>query len=579
VEVVGVVVGRLAEGLDDARARAEVQTLHDRFGAASRRKTGQVQVFGTAYVSRPGQSDLDVIGAVGLALLLVLLLACANVGNLQLARGFARRRELATRLAIGASRARIIRQLLIESLVLSLAAGAVAIVIAAVLPQAVLSLLGQEIPPTRVSRFRPDWPVFAFTGTVCVIACVAFGLAPALRSTHTTIPLGSMDRHSTRRLRLGLRSVLLAAQIATCTALLAAAGLVTRAIVHVMSFDPGFRTEDLLRVSAFLPSDTPDERERTFLRQLLAALERDAPDRIAVSSPSPILSDGHARIFVMRVLLGNQSAASPHVVQRRSVSRNFFEVLGIPLLKGRVFASDATGELIVNEAFARMYFAGEDPVGRPIREIDRKGGVAASHTIVGVVGDVYLSGVERIEPLVFRPTTMGTFLTRGGPAAVERIRTAALGLNAAATVRAWPIRDDLSADLEASRQGAAVAWAIGLLGLLLATVGVFGVFAYAVEERRREIGVRLALGAARAQIVRTMISTSGRAIAAGLALGILLSFACGPVLRSYLYGLSPLDPVAYGLVLALLAAAGLCATVVPARRACRVDPAVTLRED
>jgi putative ABC transport system permease protein len=142
-----------------------------------------------------------------------------------------------------------------------------------------------------------------------------------------------------------------------------------------------------------------------------------------------------------------------------------------------------------------------------------------------------------------------------------------------------PLKEDLSRHLEESRSGAAVAGAIGLLGLALATVGVFGVFAYAVEERRREIGVRLALGAAHRQIVRMLVSTSGRAMVAGLLAGVAASFACGPVLRAYLFGLSPLDPLTYLMVLALLAASGVLATGVPARRACRVDPAVTLRED
>lgn len=571
-------VGRLAEGVDASRARLELQVLHERFAGSSQARGARVEVFGTAYIDRPGTNDLQVVALVWMALLLVLVLACANVGNLQLARGFARRRELTTRLAIGASRVRIVRQLLVEALVLSFAAGAASIAVAAVTPQLVHTLFGQEIPPTRADRFAPDWEVLAFTAIVSLISCMAFALAPALRSTRATIPLGSLDRGSTPAMRLPLRSLLLGAQIAACTVLLAGAGLVTRAITHAMSFDPGFRT-DILRVSAFLPSETPAEQQLTFSRQLLSALERDADDAIAVASPGPIVSDEHGRIFVMRAALPGERAEQFHTVQRRSVSRNYFEVLGIPLLNGRTFASDATGEVIVNETFARAYFPREEPLGRSIREMDRKGAVVTTHTIVGVVGDAYLAGFERVVPLIFRPTMSGALLTRGGPGAVERIRAAALDLNSAATTRAWPLTDDLGEELEASRQGAVLAWVIGLLGLLLATVGVFGVSAYAVEERRREIGVRLALGAARARIVRMLVTTSGRAMVLGLGAGILSSFASAPLLRSYLHGLSPLDPVAYGLVLSLLVGAGTLATFVPARRACRVDPAVTLREE
>jgi putative ABC transport system permease protein len=170
-------------------------------------------------------------------------------------------------------------------------------------------------------------------------------------------------------------------------------------------------------------------------------------------------------------------------------------------------------------------------------------------------------------------------LTRGGPETFERVRAAGLAQNPALTIVRQPLTDSLRKYLEQSRFGAYLAWSLGLLGLALATVGVFGVFAYAVEERRREIGVHLALGAARTHIVRMLVSTHGRAMLAGLGVGVLLSFGAGPVLRSYLYGLSPLDPVAYTIVVALLGTAALLATAIPTRRAMRVDPAVTLRED
>jgi putative ABC transport system permease protein len=181
--------------------------------------------------------------------------------------------------------------------------------------------------------------------------------------------------------------------------------------------------------------------------------------------------------------------------------------------------------------------------------------------------------------VIFTPARSGMFLTRGGTASTERIRSAVASINSAVTVTRQPLTESLRKYLEESRMAAAFAWALGLLGLVLATVGVFGVFAYAVEERRREIGVRLALGAAGRQIVRMLVSSSGRAMLLGLGAGLVLSLGCGPVLRAYLFGLNPLDPTAYGTVTLLLATAAGLATVVPARRACRVDPAVTLRED
>lgn len=566
-------VGRLGANVHRGRARQEVQLLHERFTTAAKRKVGVVEVYGTSYAEGPGR-DLEVIPALFAALGLVLILACANVGNLQLARGLARRREITTRAAIGASRARIVRQLLVEGLVLAGAAGIASFVAAAVLPPVVLGLMGQEIAPTRQSRLIPDWQVAALTGVICLVACLLFALAPALHATRRTIPLGSLDRSSTRRLRFHLRSALLAIQVALCTVLLIGAGLVTRAIAHALVFDPGFRVADVLRVSVSLPSDTSADQQRQFSQQLLTALERSSTERVATGNP--VMPRG---FYTTNVILRGEKPADHRSVERRNVSRDFFEVMAIPVIKGRTFASDAVDEVIVNSTFERAYFEGTDALGQTLQEVDDRGAVVRTHTVVGVVRDAYLAGLERVEPMVFKPTTSGSLMTAGGPAMVERIRAAAAGLNPGASLHVRPLSDDMRAHLEESRMGAAVAWGIGLLGLLLASVGVLGVFAYSVEERRRELGVRLALGAARRQIVTLVVWTSGRAVLAGLATGLVLSLACGPVLRSYLYGLSPLDPVAYVGVTLLLVTAAALATLAPARRACRIDPAVTLRED
>jgi hypothetical protein len=190
----------------------------------------------------------------------------------------------------------------------------------------------------------------------------------------------------------------------------------------------------------------------------------------------------------------------------RPVSRRYFEVLGIPLNSGRMFSEGTTGEAVINEALARVYWPGENAVGRVVHDVRDRGTVRQPYTIVGVVRDSYLTSLEKIDPVIFKPTTRGTFLTRGGPASAERIRAAALALGSDATITARPLKDNLRKYLEDARTGATLGWSIGLLALALAMVGVFGVFAYAVEERRREIGIRLALGAARAQIVRLLMA-------------------------------------------------------------------------
>jgi predicted permease len=574
--------GRLAPGVRVSQAREELQLLHERFSTSmspaptgsGRNSTGRVDIYGTAPISGPGAARFELLALFGAAVLLILVLACANVGNVQLARGLARRREIATRLSIGASRRRVVRQLLTEGLVLACAAGALGIAIAAVLPSLLFRLLDEEIPGYMID---PDWQVVLFTLVICVFACVVFGLLPAFHATRVAIPMGAMDRASTKPSRFHLRSVLLGTQIAVSTVLLVGAALATRAVVHALAFDPGFDADGIHIVATSLPTEGFTAKQRqAFSGQLLGELERSTTDPIALATFAPF----NSAPYVMSMMLPGERPADSRSVRLRPVSSRYFELLGIPLTRGRMFDSQAPNEAVVNESFARTYWHGADPLGQTVHDISsRTLAIVRSYTVVGVVRDAYLTGLDRIEPVIFPPGTSGSFLTRGGPAAVERIRAAALGLNAAASVTSRPLTDELGRYLEESRIGAAFAWALGLLGLTLAAVGVFGVFAYAVEERRREIGVRLALGAAGRQIIRMLVSTSGRAMAIGFAAGLLLSLACGPVLRRYLFGLSPLDPQAYGLVGALLLGAALVATFIPARRACRVDPAVTLREE
>jgi predicted permease len=564
-------VARLASSIEKDRAQQELQLLHERFAASTKRKSGRVSVFGTAYADMPLQNDLAALPLVVVALSLVLVLASANVGNLQLARGMARRREIATRMAIGAGRFRIVRQLVLEGLVLAAVAGAILLLVAAIVPSAYLWAT-ESVPGAGRDRFFPDPQVMAVTAAICTLACLIFALAPALRNTRRTMPLGAMDRGSTHRARLHLRGGFMAVQIAVCTVLLIGAGLLTRAIAQALTFDPGFKVEGVQRVSVSLPSEIP---AGPFDRQLIAALERDVPVPVAVGSPGPFTDFP----FTMGIALPGEEPNASRQVARRSVSHRYFEVLEISMVHGKMFESGAKDEIVVNETFARAFFRGKDPVGHTVRHIDSKGAVAGTMTIVGVVRDAYLSGLERIEPIVFRPTTSGTLVAVGGAATLEQIRATAHALNQTASVRSWPLSDDVRDYLRESRYGAVLAWSIGLLGLLLASVGVLGVFAYAVEERRREIGIRLALGAARSHIIRMLVSTSGRSMLVGLAAGLLLSLACGPLLQSYLFGLHPLDPIAYVGVLGLLGVTAILATFVPARRACRVDPAVTLRDE
>ena len=570
------VAGRLAPGAKAPQATQELQLLHERFSSAARTRTGRIQMYGTAAMSGPGSSQFALMGVFGAASLLVLVLACANVANLQLARALARRREIATRMSIGAGRGRIVRQLLTEGLVLAFSAGLVAVALAAMLPSLLVRFVGGAIPPHIVARLAPDADVVVFTFLICLFACVAFALAPALQATRLTIPLGAFDRSTTRSMRLPLRSALMATQIAVCTVLLIGAGLATRAVAHAMRFDPGFDVAGVHVVSASLPPDgsTPKQRQ-DFHGSVLAELEADGGAAVGLASYPPL----NPAPLVMSLTLPHEGPLDRRSVRLRPISRDYFSVLGIPMESGRMFESRADGEAVVNESFARAFWPGENPLGRIVNDVDNAGVIRQRYTILGVVRDAHLTRLDEVEPIVFTPAKTGEFVTRGGPDAIERIRGAALATSPAAIITVRPLTDELRKHLQASRTGATIAWGIGVLGLALAIVGVFGVFAYAVEERRREIGIRMALGAAKPQVIRALIASSGRAMLAGLGAGLLGSLVCGPVLRRYLYGLSSLDPAAYALVVAILGIAAVLATFIPAKRALRVDAAVTLRAE
>ncbi len=569
------VVGRLAPGASLHQARVELALLRERYASAAQQKPGRIELFGTAPVSGPGDQRFAVVAAFGTAVALILALACANVGNLQLARGLARRQEIATRLSLGASRARIVRQLMTEGLVLASSAGALAFALAAILPKVILTAVAGEIPRYLAARLVPDGHVLVFTLAVCLAACLAFALAPAIHATRVAIPMGGLSRTATGPRRFHLRSVLLATQIVLCTVLLVGAGLVTRAIAHAMSVDPGFKVEGVDQVTVALPANASITERQTLMQLTLAEVERTGRDPVALADVGP-MDDAP---LVMHMGLPRQGPRKVESVLLRPVSPQYFAVLGIPLTSGRMLSPHGGAEAVVNAAFVRAYWPNDDPVGQTFLDVDLNGGVRGTYTIVGVVHDAFLTGLGAIRPVIFTRSTLGTFLTRGGPATTARIRAAALAINPAATVTTGPLSDNRRHYLQKSRTGASLAGALGLLGLTLAAVGVFGVFAYAVEERRREIGVRLALGATCPQILRMLVLRSGRAMLVGLGAGLLLSLACGPVLSAYLFGLSPLDPLAYGAVTILLCAAAALATAIPARLACRVDPAITLRED
>jgi len=564
--------GRLAAGVTRAQAEAEIDTLSRQFHAGDGASRGRVRLTDATFLPAPGTRTraVSVFGLMMLAVVLVLILACANVGNLLLARASARRREVAVRLAIGASRARILRQLLTECLLLSSIAVVPALALSYWLPGVILERLAGSVS----FRLEPDARVFALSIAVALLTCLGFGLAPALAASRLRSPMASLGRREAHGPGVGvrLRSLLLAAQVAIAFVLLVNAGLLVRGVREVAVAEPGFDMRGVSVISFELPASYETARVRAFARHVL--------DDVTVRGTASAFADnapfGVADRMWVSVRSGDHRSEDVLGVE---VSASYFDTLGIPVLSGRGFArGEGRQAVLVNESMAREFWPGASPLGRVLTWNGER-------VVVGVVKDVrhYPFAPRTIFPTVYSPidgrTVPQILVRRLDPGSVQAVAAFVRQLEPRVRVSVAPLARNLDDRLTRSRVGAGLASAVGVLGLLLAAVGVFSVFAYTVEQRRSEIGIRIALGARSAQIVRALLASNGVALAGGTVCGLAMSAATGRLVRGFLYGLSPLDPWAYGTVAATLAVAGVVATLAPARKATRIDPAVALRAE
>jgi hypothetical protein len=368
--------------------------------------------------------------------------------------------------------------------------------------------------------------------------------------------------------------------MALATVLLAGAGLLTRGLAHAVSVEPGFPISEFQEVTIDLPgAGNQRVRRAAFYKELFAETRREGWPPIALADITPI-EDSRVSLFIQL-----PSASGPPrllTVRSRAVSANYFEVLGVPLVAGNMPAPDSAGrEVVVNRLAAALLWPNEDPIGKTIPTGTRVDQLV-TRTVVGLVRDLPTSSVVESEPVAYSVTDhfRPLFLVRSRDRhVVSRLDAIAKGLEPVATVSARPLTAAIEDSLFWARIGSQIAWGIGAIGLLLATIGAFGVFAYAVEERRREVGIRMALGARAPQVIALVLRNTQTTVAIGLVIGIVLAGAAAPLLRSYLYGLSPYDPMAYAQVAVILAAAAALATWLPARRATRVNPAEALRAE
>lgn len=592
-------MGRLRPGVDAVQARSAVEVAFRRIADEHpREKENKRPLVIPEGRARPDPALSEVVpllavlfgGLVGL----VLLIACANVANLMLARGAMRERELAIRHSLGAGRGRLIRQLVTESVVLALLAGVAALAVAHGMG-ALLSGFGEGGPIPVRSDHRWDWTVPAFTLGIALVAGVLTGLWPAWRATRPDV-VGSLKEGSSTlagpmRHRLG--SLLVSSQVAMGLVLLACAGLFLRSLERADNLDLGFRPEHRLLASVDLAlQGYSEERTREFRRGLLERVE--AMPGVRSAALSTALPMYHQVDFIGVGIEGGvpQAPDGSLPVNFAAVSPGYFRTAGTALARGRAIDATDTAEAppvaVINEALARRLWPGEDPLGKRLQ----LGGNGPWAEVVGLTGTGrYFMLAEEPRPYLYLPLSqrhagqLHLYLdTMVSPATLApAVRDAIAQIDPHLPVaNLLSMQDHLDRSAMAFmplRMGALLTGAQGLLGLFLGTMGLYAVVAYVVRGRTREIGVRVALGADRGDIFRMVVRDGMRSVAVGAGIGLVLALGAGFGLSRVLFGLASFEPAVLVAVIVLLGLAAFLACWMPARRATRVDPVVALRTE
>jgi len=528
-------------------------------------------------------------GAVGF----LLLIATANVANLLLARAASRAREIAVRSALGAGRARIVGQLLTESVVLGVVAGLTGLALAFWGTRALIALAPDGIP--RLAEVGMSVPVFLFALAVAMFCGVIFGLIPALRAAHT--PLVETLKDGGRGVAGGshrrAQRLLVVSEIALALMLSVGAGLMVRSFVALQRVSPGFEPSHLLTFRLSLPrSEYPDRvAQRSFYTRLLQELEALPGVQAAgltISLPPHLLEMTDNFMVEGQVLPPNQSAPVGPLL---FVNETYFAALGAPLVKGRFFSErdddKAPDVAIINETLAKQYFPNVDPIGRRLKNGGPERPNNTWNTIVGVVGNINYSGLDAPpEPAVYFPFRQATnnnqfvvVRTAGDPRAlIQAARGVVTNLDKNLPVANLRTMDELmTASVAPPRFRTILVSMFAVVGLLLSAIGIYGVMAYAVTERTHELGVRIALGADRGDVLRIVLGEAAWLAACGVTLGIAGALGATRLIQALLFGVTPTDALTFAAIAMLLTATALVASYVPARRATRVDPMVALR--
>jgi putative ABC transport system permease protein len=583
------VVARLKPGISFDQAQAEMQTiagrLENQYPASNKDWNVFLRPLRKEVIGNIQTALLVLLGAVGL----VLLIACSNVANLQLARTSARRREIAIRAALGAGRRRIVRQLITESLLLAVVGSALGLLLAWWGTAALLKLDTEGIP--RQSEIGIDGSVLLFTAGVAFITSLLFGLVPAMQSASldltTTLKEGTGSRGSSAG---RFRQILVVSEVALAMVLLVGGGLLVRSFTRLLNVSPGFNPENILTFRVQLPDAKYPKKEdnQAFFRELFARVGALPGVESVGSTLSLPLTNNASNLQFRLDGQAQDPGTKPSSAQYNIVSPDYFRTMGIPVLRGRVFTAADTNDsqpvLVINQAMARRFWPDTDPIGQRIVVSDRQ---SAPREIVGVIGDIRQTALDKAA----NPEMYTCLFQKGVGSAslVVRSKMAPLSLTSAVTEQVHSLDKDLpvqgvlsmeeviGTSVGSRRFSTYLFTLFSLLALVLATVGIYGVMSYNVAQGTREIGIRMAIGARPLDVLKLVLGAGMRQVLLGAAIGIVGALLLTRFLASLLYGVTAYDPVTFAGVVILLAGVALAACYIPARRAMRVDPMIALR--
>lgn len=589
------VVGRLKSDATLAQAQAEMGALSARLSKQYPEKTSG---HGVKIV---GLTDV-VVGDIGLALYLflgavgfVLLIACANLANLMLARIGGRGREIAVRAALGASRWRIVRQLLTESLMLAVAGGVVGLLLAVWAVSWLVSLSPDTIP--RVQEISVDYRVAGFTLLVSVITGVLFGIVPALQVSKTdlTDALKETGRTSAGLRKQRLRNALVVSEVALSLVLLVGAGLLIRSFAKLNQVDPGFKPEQVLTMGvSLLPNKYPEEEQvATFYSQVFERLAAvPGVTSIAATTDLPFSGSNTTDNFIIEGRPAIAKEAEP-LTEYHVVTPRYFQSMNIPLLAGRDFSESDTKQspnvVVINEEFARRHFGSESPLGHRLK---LQGQERDPLLIVGVVGNVRHLGLDEqpiagaFVPYLQDPLSTNyarsmriVARTKSDPGVIAgSLRAELTAMDKSVPVYSLkPMTEYLRDSLSRRRFSMVLLTAFSSVALMLAALGIYGVISYGVIQRTHEMGIRMALGARRSDVLRLVVRQAMIVALVGVVIGLLASWALTRLMKSLLFNVSVTDPLTFAAIAALMILIALLACLIPARRATKVDPLVALR--